>query len=50
MNITNLVLGGGGVAALNMYGAIKNMVEKEFLDFNKIEKSVEKYRIFDLLT
>lgn len=38
MNITNLVLGGGGVAALNMYGAIKNMVEKEFLDFNKIEK------------
>lgn len=38
MNIKNLVLSGGGVGGFNMYGAIKNMIEKEYLDFNKIEK------------
>ena len=38
MNIKNLVLGGGGVGGFNMYGAIKNMIVKEYLDFNKIEK------------
>ena len=38
MFIKYLVLGGGGVAGLNMYGAIKNMIEKKYLDFDNIEK------------
>lgn len=38
MIIKNLVLGGGGVAGLNMYGAIKNMIEKKYLNFDNIEK------------
>lgn len=38
MNIKNLVLGGGGIGGLNMYGAIKNMIENKYLDINKIEK------------
>lgn len=38
MIIKNLVLSGGGVGGLNMYGAIKNMIDKQYLHFNNIEK------------
>lgn len=38
MVIKNLILGGGGVAGLNMYGAIKNMISKNYINFENIEK------------
>ena len=38
MNIKKLVIGGGGYGIYNIYGVIKNMIEKEYINLNNIDE------------
>lgn len=38
MNIKKLVIGGGGYGIYNIYGVIKNMIEKKYIDLSNIDQ------------